>query len=344
MDYIEIKEFLRLSGEIPVLDVRSPGEYFQGHIPGAVNIPLFDDEERSQVGKLFKKRGRTAAVRKGLEIVGPKMPAYLDKALMYCFEGELLIHCWRGGMRSESMAWLFEKADLKCKVLSGGYKSYRRYIRENIFQGKEMLVIGGLTGSGKTLMLREMQTKGEPVIDLEKLASHRGSAFGGIGLEEQPNTEQFENNLFREVSKIKHSYFWLEDESLQIGKIFIPQPFFNQMMQSKLLFVDVPQDHRIDVLVSEYAGQDKELIERAILKLEPRLGNLAARKAIEALNTGTYSETARILLNYYDKTYLYGLNQKNKSFVHRLDLTGTAKESYADTIIEQKNILLGKIP
>ena len=247
-------------------------------------------------------------------------------------------------MRSESMAWLFEKADLRCRVLIGGYKSYRRYIRENIFQGKEMLVVGGLTGSGKTLMLREMQQKGEPVIDLEKLASHRGSAFGGIGLEEQPNTEQFENNLYRDVSNISQSYFWVEDESLQIGKIFIPEPFFNQMRQSKVLFVDVPENHRIDILVSEYAGQDRKLLEKAILKLEPRLGHLAARKAIEALNSGIYSDTAQILLNYYDKTYLYGLNKKKENLVQHLDLSGTAKECYADAIIAQKDNLLIKNP
>ncbi len=343
MEYIDSKEFLELSESIPVIDVRSPGEYSDGHIPGAINVSLFNDEERNQIGTLYKKQGRFPSVRKGLEFVGPKMVKMIDQVKDLKPGGELLMHCWRGGMRSESMAWLFETVDLHCRVLRGGYKSYRRYIRENIIQEKEIIVLGGLTGSGKTLLLHEMIERGEPVVDLEGLASHKGSAFGGIGQDKQPSTEHFENNLFRVMSKIKEPYCWVEDESLQIGKIFIPKPFFEQMLQSALLFIEVPHEYRIQVLVSDYAGQANELLTEAILRVEQRLGKLATRQAVEALKEGNYSETARILLTYYDKTYQYGLNHKDEHLVSRLDLTNIPPDRYSVTIIKQKEILLGKI-
>ena len=342
MNYIESREFLEKAESLPVVDVRSPGEFKKGHIPGSVNIPLFSDDERISVGTLFKKQGKKASVRKGLGIVGPRMVEIIDAAEKICPDGKLLIHCWRGGMRSESMAWLIETAGLECEVLSGGYKAYRKHIRETILENREILVLGGLTGSGKTILLNTMKDRGEPVIDLEGLANHRGSAFGGIGLPVQPGTEQFENDLFNEVNKIKDSYFWVEDESHQIGKVFIPEPFFKQMLLSIVIFIDVPDDYRIDILVSEYAKQNPELLEEAINKLNKRLGDQASREAVEFLREKNYAETARILLSYYDKTYKYGLDNKSDKLVHHLDLTTVPKECYADTIIKRKNLLLGK--
>jgi len=174
------------------------------------------------------------------------------------------------------------------------------------------------------------------------LAAHRGSAFGGIGQREQPNTEQFENNLYREISGIDESYIWVEDESLQIGKIFLPEAFYERMIHSKLLFIDVPFDYRIRVLVSEYARQDIALLEEAITKIEQRLGNKAARQAIEALRTGKFAETARILLAYYDKTYQYGLGRRKEDLVHHLDLNTIREEDYAKRIIRKKDHLMQK--
>jgi tRNA 2-selenouridine synthase len=187
-----------------------------------------------------------------------------------------------------------------------------------------------------------MKEMGEPVVDLEGLANHRGSAFGGIGLPAQPTTEQFENNLFSEVVQINNSYIWVEDESSQIGRLFIPEAFFKQMSASPILFIEVPNDYRIDVLVSEYAKLDPELLEVAINKLKRRLGDLASRQAVESLKEGDFATTAKILLSYYDKTYRYGLDMKNPKNVHRLDLTKLLREDYAKAIISQKNFLLRK--
>ena len=342
MSYIGIKEFLGKSGLVPVIDVRSPGEFNQGHIPGAFNIPLFSDNERASVGIMYKKQGKKASVKKGLGFVGPKMLDFINTAEKISPDGKLLIHCWRGGMRSESMAWLFETAGFECEVLEGGYKAYRGHIRETILDNKEMLVLGGLTGSGKTVLLKKMQDLGEPVVDLEGLANHRGSAFGGIGLPKQPNSEHFENMLFKELSKISDKYVWVEDESLQIGKIYIPEPFYKRMCQSSVIFIDVPDDYRIDILVDEYAKLDVVLLKEATNKLNKRLGDLATRQAVESLEEGNYDETARILLAYYDKTYTYGLNQKQPDNVHHLDLLKVPRGDYAESIINQKKLLLKK--
>lgn len=343
MNSLGVKDFLEKSDVMPIIDVRSPGEYSHGHIPGALNIPLFSDNERASVGTMYKRQGRKASVKKGLEYVGPKMVDFIKSAEKICPDGKLLIHCWRGGMRSGSMAWLFRTAGFDCEVLEGGYKAYRRFIRENILENKKILVLGGLTGSGKTVLLKKMQELGEPVVDLEGLAKHRGSAFGGIGLPEQPNTEQFENLLFQALGRINDDHFWLEDESLQIGRVFIPKPFFDMMRQSSVLFIDVPDEYRIDILVKEYAELDIDLLEEAINKIKHRLGDQAMRQAVEFLKGGNFAETARILLAYYDKTYTYGLNQKQPDNVHHLDLTKVPREDYPQEIINQKNILLNKI-
>ena len=343
MKYIETKEFLEKSEFVRVVDVRSPAEFTQGHIPGAVNIPMFSNEERAIVGTNYKKEGRKTAIRRGFGFVGPKMVSFIDEAYRLCKDDKMLIHCWRGGMRSESMAWLFETAGLNCEVLKGGYKEYRKYIRETILDEKRIIVLGGLTGSGKTILLHEMSRMGEPVVDLEGLANHKGSAFGGIGQKDQPTTEQFENCLFTEVKKIRKKYFWVEDESLQIGKVFIPEEFYSAMLESITIFIDVPLQHRIDILVADYADQDKGLLEEAIIKLKKKLGNQAAREAIDALYSGRTGETAKILLNYYDKTYRYGLSKRRTDNVHRLDLLKEGKESFPQLIIEEKNKILRKI-
>ncbi|MEY2794218.1 MAG: hypothetical protein RJA76_2210, partial [Bacteroidota bacterium] len=181
--------------QVPILDVRSPGEFKRAHIPNALSLPLFTDEEREKVGICYKHQGKEKAVELGLEFVGPKLVNFVKYAKKVAFEGEILVHCWRGGMRSASMAWLLETAGLKVFLLEGGYKSYRNFVLKIQSEPLPLRVLGGKTGSGKTELLREMKNAGFQVIDLEDLAKHRGSAFGHFGLEEQPSSEHFENLL-----------------------------------------------------------------------------------------------------------------------------------------------------
>jgi tRNA 2-selenouridine synthase len=314
LNKIDIVSFLRLAGEIPVADVRSPGEFLSGHIPGAVNIPLFDDDERRAVGTAYKKEGRDQAVLLGAGFAGKNMQNKLKKALETAVNGELLVHCWRGGMRSEAMAWLFSTGGLKCHVLEGGYKAYRNYILSELSVKKKMLILGGLTGSSKTHIIRLLKDKGEQVIDLERLASHKGSAFGSLGESPQPGSEHFANLLFQEWSCIDNNRpVWLEDESRNIGSVFIPDAFFANMMNSPAIVLLISPVHRMPRLIEEYSGFNPDLLKASVEKIRKRMGNESAGEAIKAIDSGNIRKAIEIVLEYYDKTYRYSLSRKKNA-------------------------------
>ncbi len=229
----DITTFLDLAVKTPIIDVRSPSEFSTGHIPGAYNIPLFDDKEREAVGIRYKRDGRIKAIIEGLKLLGPSMHLKLEQALKISKEGRLLVHCWRGGMRSEAMAWLFSLGDIETDVLEGGYKSYRHFVVENLSVNWNMIILGGLTGSGKTHILGYLKDKGHQVIDLEGLANHKGSAFGSLGQLPQPSSENFANLLFDEWKHVDPCQpVWLEDESRNIGTVFMPEEFYLNMQKN----------------------------------------------------------------------------------------------------------------
>jgi len=306
--------FLERSKSVPVIDVRAPKEFRQGHIPGAISLPLFDDHERAIVGTTYTRTGRDEALIKGLEIVGPKLPAMAGKAKEYAIAGELLVHCWRGGMRSEAMAWLFRFSGIKTSVLEGGYRAYRHYIREELQAGPPIIILGGMTGSGKTEILQHLSSLSEQVIDLECLANHKGSAFGSLGQPDQPTTEQFENDLASQWLALDHQKpVWVEDESRNIGKVIIPEPVFLKMMAAHLVYIDVPFDIRVQRLTEEYGSfATGDLIE-LIRKIGRRMGGDQANAAIQALQKGNISDAVAIVLHYYDKSYRYGLSKREIS-------------------------------
>jgi len=337
MKEIGPREFLSLASGKPVVDVRSPSEYAQGHIPGAVNLPLFTDEERVRIGTVFKKIGRSQAFDMGLDIVGPKMSGFVQAAREFAPEKQILVHCWRGGMRSASMGWLLETAGFRISLLKGGYKAYRTYIRENLVAGRKFIILGGLTGSGKTLWLKKLAGYGEPVVDLERLANHRGSVFGGIGLGAQPTNEQFENDLFLELLSFQpDQVIWLEDESRQIGRIFMPEPFFLAMTTSPLIRIKVPDELRIKVILDEYAGLDPERLAASVRQISKRLGGLVTRQCLELLEKADFAGVVSLLLPYYDKTYSHSLQVRNRQKVSDLDLVDYEPDKYAGKLIEKK--------
>ncbi len=307
---ISTEEFLNLSKTIPTIDVRSPGEYDHAHIPGALNLPLFSNEERAEVGTIYKQRGRVKAVQRGLEIVGPKMSQFSKFALALDSQ-KVLIHCWRGGMRSSSMAWLLETLGIECYLLEGGYKSYRNYVLNSFEKGLKIVLLGGFTGSGKTDLLTILKDSVEQVIDLEGLANHKGSAFGSIGLPPQPSNEMFENLLSQVIIATDSERFvWIEDESRNVGKVFIPEKLWLQMRKAPLIRIESSFEERLERLVRDYATEDSKRLEESIAKIEKRLGYDNCKFALEACREGNLKRAAEICLIYYDKAYASQLNNR----------------------------------
>ncbi len=313
---VNVEYFLDHRQDAPLVDVRSPAEYSHAHIPGAVNIPLFDNEERAIVGTLYKKSGKEAAILKGLEITGPKLTAFVKKARTIAPHKKLFIHCWRGGMRSESMAWLFETSGIQSTIIEGGYKAYRQYIKAAFDQPTVFLILGGMTGSGKTYILRNLKMLGEQVVDLEGLANHKGSAFGGIAQDQQPSTEQFENNLFEEWSNLNlKKPVWLEDESKAIGKVHIPGEIFVKMRKSKVIEIRRSKEQRVKILEDDYAALDPEELKQSVLRISKRLGGLKTKEIIDAIENKSFGNAIGMVLDYYDKTYLKGLGSRDPSTI-----------------------------
>jgi len=336
MTGLTIEQFLEKAGSIPVIDVRSPGEYGHAHIPGALSLPLFSNEERAEVGTIYKRQGKIKSVQRGLDIVGPKLSGFTDFALSLKSE-ELLVHCWRGGMRSSSMAWLFETVGIRCHILTGGYKSFRNLILNTVQAPIKIILLGGYTGSGKTEILAQLKAHGEQVIDLEQLANHKGSAFGAIGQEPQPSIEHFENLIGSQLIRLDRTkVVWIEDESRNVGKDTVPLSLWEQMRQSPLIRIDVPFEVRLARLMHDYGAHAPDALILSIKKIEKRLGFDKCKMAIEACSSGNITDAAKICLQYYDKAYEKQLSDRACPDA-RISTGDMAPQEIADELIRVAN-------
>jgi tRNA 2-selenouridine synthase len=330
---IEIEAFLKTN--IPLIDVRSPGEYEKAHIPGSVNIPLFSDDERAHVGTVYVQQSKEKAMELGYQYVNPKLSDFIIQSRKVAPDGKVAIHCWRGGMRSHSFAQhLNDNGFTDVAVIVGGYKAYRHHVLETFDIPFDLQIISGYTGSGKTLVIRHLQNMGLQAIDLEELARHKGSAFGAMDQFVQPTSEQFENNLFEAWRKLDYSQpIWLEDESHNIGGVNIPLNLFNQMRNSPAYFLDIPKEERARYLVAEYASIAPELLDESINKISKRLGGLNTSLAHQFLKEKKFFEVAFLALSYYDKTYLKGIQYRNQSKVYILSKSNTDPVENTHSII-----------
>lgn len=335
IQHLNIREFLKEAKKIPVIDVRSPSEYLKAHIPGAMNIPLFNDKEREVVGTLYVKQGRTEAIRKGFEIVASKFSVLQDSGEKAAENSRLLIYCWRGGMRSASLAWLYSQMGIRVCLLKGGYKSYRRLVRSSLSQELKLNVLGGKTGSGKTEILQILHEQGEQILDLEKYANHKGSAFGSLGEKAQPSNEHFENILLKHFLELDPKQpIWVEDESHNIGRVFIPVELFSQMRSARVFFIELNHESRIIRLVKDYAGYpDTELI-GSMDRIYKKLGGLDHSRAVEAIKNGQYDIAAGIALKYYDKTYRYGFDNREDDRKHIIDCSSPSAAENTKTLLK----------
>ena len=291
----------------PVLDVRSPCEFAHAHIPGAVNLPLFSDEERKIVGIVYKKLGSRPAIEKGLELV--QFSRIVQEIRHLDLSSSIYVYCARGGMRSSSMGWLLELLGYEVTLIQGGYKSFRRWALGQFAKPYSLVVIGGETGSGKTKLLKKLEESGEAVVDLEQLAQHRGSVFGSLAV--QPSQEQFENGLAVELLKKRDKSIWVEDESQRIGSATVPKMFFDQMRQSRLIVLQVPLEKRIQACLEEYLPLGYENLRFAITRLKKRLGGMETKRALDAIDRKNDRECCETLLRYYDKKYRYSISMRD---------------------------------
>src|SRR5690625_3497691 len=247
---LPVRTFIDKAQSVPIIDVRSPSEFEQGHIPGAENLPLFSDEERAEIGTIYKQKNRDQAIKCGLEIVGPKMRSLVEQAEQIAPERKVLLHCWRGGMRSRSLAWLLRTTGFEVQTLDKGYKAFRNFILDQFEEEWNIHILSGYTGSGKTEILNELQKLGDQIIDLEGIAGHKGSSFGHLGEEEQPTGEHFQNLLGTALYQTtKKQPIWLEDESRFVGRRCIPQPLYRQMQKTQVFRVEISKEKRIRCLV-----------------------------------------------------------------------------------------------
>ncbi len=335
---VSIEEFLSLRKELPVVDVRSESEFEEGHIRTANNIPLLNNAERIAVGTDYKQKGQYEAIKTGFRLVGPRLLDIINEAEKVASAKELLVHCWRGGMRSNNFCQFVGMAGIKTRALKGGYKAYRHQALESFKRPMNLILLTGCTGSGKSDVLRALKTQGEQVLDLENLANHKGSAFGGLLMPPQPTTEQFQNELFEEILTLDPTKrIWVEDESIAIGKIFLPPEFWQTMSQAPLVQMDVTKEVRIHRLVAEYGPADREEFLTIMSKIVKKLGGQHFNSAKDKLLQGDMASVIDILLTYYDKAYLQSINKRQPRIKFSLPWDGLDCTLYAKKLINEAN-------
>lgn len=340
---VAIEQFLDLARTLPVFDVRTPSEFARGHIPGAHNLPLFSDEERAEIGTLYKQQGRNEAVLRGLELTGPRLRALVETVQATAGNRQVLVHCWRGGMRSGSVAWLLDFYGYRATTLRGGYKAFRNLVQHTFAVPRTLFVLGGKTGSGKTHILHALHEAGEQIADLEALAHHKGSSFGRLGETEHPTQEHFENRLALYLHRADLTRpVWLEDESRKIGWVRVPDALWHMMQSAPTAFLDIPRELRIANLVRDYSRYETADLAEAITRLHKQLGGLDTKRALEALEQGDYAQVCDITLHYYDKTYLYGLSRRNPATIVTIPTMLQTPESIAKLLLEHRQELLSR--
>lgn len=335
---IDLEQFLEMRGGIPIMDARSEGEFAQGHVIGAINLPILTDVERKTIGTIFKQKGNQEAIIKGFELVGPRFHQIIKDASALFPEKKILTYCWRGGMRSEIMSWLLSMAGFEIFRLKGGYKTYRTLTYETVRAKRDYIVLGGKTGVGKTVLLHKLRKTGEYIIDLEDLAKHKGSSFGGIGQPPQPSIEHFENLLAEELFKIPHKEkIWIENESRRIGKVNIADELYANIIKSPLIEIVKSDSERIGHIAADYADLPQNELIEAVKRLQKKLGGKRTADAIGDILQERHSSWIMNMLVYYDKTYGYELDSNLRQQTFQLDLSDTGTEKSIQQLLAIKN-------
>ncbi len=334
-----VTDFRNLTCQI--IDVRSPSEFWQGHWPGAINIPLFSDIERQIIGKSYKRESRLNAILNGLKVTIPKTTKLIQIMLRktskkHGTNKSLRIYCWRGGMRSSAFAWLARTIGIKTYLLKGGYKNYRKWVLSQFEAELPIRLIGGKTGVRKTDLLNYINKENIHVIDLEGIANHRGSSFGALGMETQPTTQQFENILAESLNKFHKNNateIWLEAESSNLGKCRIPTDLYTKMKKAPILEIIKTKKERVKNLVNLYSQNSQTELEDAVNRISKRLGPQRTKEALAAIEKKEWSKACEAMLDYYDKCYEYEL-KKTKN-ITSINLSGLNLKSSVNKILNE---------
>ncbi len=299
--------------DLVYIDVRTPREYEESSVVGAVNIPLLDEEEYSRIGITYKLRGEAEARLIGLELLSPRLPSLVNRIIECSGERIPLLYCQRGGLRSLTLARVLELTGIKSLRLKGGFKAYRQHVREQLesFQlSSKVFVLHGLTGTGKTAILNKLAENGAATLDLEGLARHRGSVFGNIGLQKPRSQKDFETMLLQELSNHKDSPFLiLEGEGRRIGNIHLPKFLADTMDGGTHLLLTASLEQRVNQIVEEYIPEEitpamEAELEKALLSLRQRLGKAKTGSILSNLKAKEYKAVAASLCTeYYDRFY-----------------------------------------
>lgn len=300
---ISLNDLLRKQKEEPIalVDVRSPQEFAEFHIPGSSNIPVFDNEERAEVGTIYKQVGPEAAKERGLAIFSAKLPSFI--AAFQALGQEKMVYCWRGGMRSKTAATVLDLMGQTVSRLDGGIRSYREWVVHRLEEphvSTNMYVLNGYTGTGKTILLNRLKQQGYPVFDLEGMANHRGSIFGQIGRKPH-NQKTFDSMLVQEMERYASSSFiLLEGESKRIGKATLP-PFLLEAKEAGMqLFIHLPMEKRIEIILAEYDPEhhQAEIID-SFQRIRKHIHTPVAKEIADDLQRGDFAEAVALLLEYY---------------------------------------------
>ncbi|NTW06093.1 MAG: tRNA 2-selenouridine(34) synthase MnmH [Peptococcaceae bacterium] len=301
--------------DITFVDVRSESEFLEGSIPGAVNISILDNEDRIRVGTEYKQVGAGSAKRLGLDLVGPKIVNIVNKYYQLADNNQAIaIYCWRGGLRSKIMANILDLLDFNVFRITGGYKAYRRHVN-TYFEGvlsQKAVVLHGLTGAGKTIILQKLAERGLPVLDLESLAIHRGSVYGKVGLPPSPSQKNFEAQIYVNFQNNKtFNYYLVECESKRLGKLIVPDLIMNSMRQGIRILIYAPVSVRVDRSLDEYVNElEDEENKTQLIDATKALARYLGKKEVENINqlieAGRMAMAVEILLKkYYDPLYKY---------------------------------------
>ncbi len=315
-----------------LIDVRSPKEFNEASIPGSINIPIFNNEERAEIGTIYKQVGAEEAKERGLVIFSQKLPAFISA--FKNMDKPIAVFCWRGGMRSKTAATVLDLMGIQVRQLSGGIRSYRQWVVKELEKKEfapKLFVLNGNTGSGKTAILKKLSQKGYPVMDLEEMAGHRGSIFGQIGLEPS-NQKKFDSYLLNEIKRLQgEPHVFIEGESKRIGKVSLPDFLYEKKEKGLQLFINIPVDERVRNILMDYKPwESPERFIESFQLIKKRIETPIAKQIQDDLESSNFAPATKLLLeHYYDPKYEHTSNQfpeQQKIIVNAVDVNDAFKK------------------